>query len=709
MKLQNVLHLIFPFILLSTLSITAQSITAQNNQDESFYISEGYIESENFDNSIKLYERVLDEEPDNPDVNFKLGFCYLNTPDKKHKAIPYIQKAVGYFEKKKKRIKKHKKDYLEYSFYLAKAYYASGKLDTALYHYKRLKQVSDKYMTEVINKEIVNISKAFSSDADSTKIQNLGDIINSQYSDHSAFVSADESVLLFTSRRENNYSDVLYEDDQYDENIYICYRKPDGSWTKPKSIGNNINTSDHDAVIGLSADAQQLFMYKEEDKGSIYVSNLQGDVWLKPAKLGPNINTRHRETSASISYDGSTLYFTSDRKGGFGGLDIYYSEKQADGTWGKAVNLGPGINTSGDERSPFINSDGKTLYFSSEGHVSIGGFDVFKSTKNEFGTWTKPQNIGYPINTISDDIYYMSVASGKRSYFTSAREGGLGKTDIYAIDLKTPAFEPEIVMFKGTVSVCEGALPEVSIVVKDVKTNKVDGIYASNSTSGKFLFVLKSQNSWKVEFYANDKMFYSEIITVSDSTTYEQMHKDLKIPIDAPCYREWLAAEAERLKKLKEKPVEVEIHDILFTDNIELGQGNKELDTIAKYLANNPTAVIKICSYADAKGRASYNYNLSLKRANYVKDYLLNLDVKPYQLEVEAYGEENPIAMNKTSGGRWNKNGRKYNRRIEFKVIQQGKNILVVKPITDIPVHLINDKYDKNYKKNKDKHVEITY
>ncbi len=702
MRPNNTLSLIFLFVI-----IPALNMIAQDNQDEMFYIAEGYIESENFGNSISLYERVLDEDPDNPKVNFKLGFCYLNTPDQKDKAIKYIEKSVKYFEKKKKRMRKNKTEYLESCFYLAKALQASGKYDIAIDKYKNLKtKISNKKLIDVIDKEIMNTSKskALLKDSVLPKITNLGAIINSEYSDNSAVVSADESVLLFTSRRKNKYNETHGYDGEYDENIYICYRNDDGSWTAPQSISDSINTADHEGLIGISADGQQLLMYKSDDGGSIYMSTLKGDIWSKPKKLGSNINTRNRETHASISADGSTLYFTSDRVGGFGGLDIYYSQKQEDGTWGEAINMGEAVNTKEDERAPYIHADGKTLYFSSKGHSGIGGFDIFVSKKTEFDTWTKPESLDYPINTPLDDVYYIGTADGKRSYYSSSRKGGLGKTDIYVIDLEDAAFEPEIIIMKGKVSICRGKLPEVSILVKEKKNNKVFGIYVPNTKTGKFLFVLNRGNEYLVEFYTDSGMFYNETLVIGDSLEYKQFHEEVKIPVNPPCEEEI------EEKSVANKVEKFEIHNMLFSSTQKRISGeNKDLDKLAKYLVENPKAVIEIGGYADAKGKASLNYNLALRRAVSVREYLFRHDVMPKQVKVVAYGEENPIALNKNKNGTWNKEGQRYNRRIEFKIIKQGEIPIVVKHIDNIPADLLNKKYDKNYKKNRRRHLEINY
>ena len=303
---------------------------------------------------------------------------------------------------------------------------------------------------------------------------------------------------------------------EYDENIYISYSEDGGPWTTPVSIGDNINTADHEASIGVSVDGQKLLIYKSEEEGSIYVSDLVGDVWSKPKKLGSTINTKGRETHASLSADGTKLYFTSDRKGGYGGLDIYVSYRLLNGQWGEAKNLGPGINTAQDERAPYIHPDDITLYFSSKGHGGLGGFDIFSSQLNEFGTWTKPENIGYPINTSSDDIFYITSADRQRSYYTSSKEAGFGETDLYIIGLEE-AEVANITIMTGKVYICRGILPEVSITVMDAKTDEVVGIYTPNSKSGKFLFVLNKGGRYNVIFEADGKIINEEQLYVPEA------------------------------------------------------------------------------------------------------------------------------------------------------------------------------------------------
>jgi len=683
------------------------SIISQE-QDDLFYIADDYVDNENFTGAINLYHRMLDEDPKNAQINFKLGFCYLNTSDKKDQAIIYIKKSVDILSKKRKK----SSQFLETNYYLARAYQSNYRFDDAINQYNELKKITkNKKLLKIVNGEIIkcNEGKKLTSHAKKIEIKNIGDSINSEFTDHSPIISGDESVLIFTSRRESDINDEMEGDGEFSENIYISYGKDEG-WTYPISIGKNINTSGHEASIGMSVDGQKLFIYKSEDEGSIYVSTLNGDEWSAPVKLGPTINTKYRETHASLSADGNKLYFTSDRKGGFGGLDIYVSNKLINGKWGEARNLGKTVNTESDERAPYIHPDGKTLYFSSKGHGGLGGYDIFFSKLNEFETWTKPENVGFPINTTSDDVFFVPTADGQKAYYTSNKKQGYGKTDIFVIRFKE-AEKTKITLMTGKVFVCRGNLPEVSITVMNAETDEVIGIYTPNSKSGKFLFVLDKGGKYNVLFESNGDLILSEYLIVPINAAYQQLYKVIEIPLNPPCedneiqlMEEEEFAGGVNIDNIDENGIiyddNIKIENILFPfNNADEVPDSKTLRALAKYLKENQSAVVEIGAYADSKGKADYNFKLSEKRGNAVKIYLKNKGAKDEQMQVVGYGEENPIAINKNTDGTWNADAQKYNRRIEFRILKQGKTTILVKPVQNIPKKFRNKKYNSRYKK----------
>jgi outer membrane protein OmpA-like peptidoglycan-associated protein/tetratricopeptide (TPR) repeat protein len=705
--------------------------TAQNAELDSLEIAEAYLESENFNNAIRFYRQFLMQMPDDPELNFKMGFSLLNTSDGKEESIEYFEKATKLYRKKEG---KNSVRYIESSFYLARAYRSAYRFKEALDMFEKLrKQINNRRIKKEIDKEIKLCENGIdlTQEEINVKLTNLGKKINSKYSDHSPVVSADESVIIFTSRRPNESGGESDMDGRYDEDIFISH-KQDSAWTKPEGISKNINSPDHEASIGLSVDGQKLFIYKPEDEGSIYLSDLEGLEWGILQKLGPNINTRYRETHASLSADGRYLYFTSDRPGGLGGMDIYVSEMLPNGTWGPAKNPGDAINTELDEESPYIHPDGKTLYFSSEGHKNLGGFDVFKAEKNQFGTFSKAQNLGYPVNTVQDDVFYLPTADGKRAYYASKRKGGLGDNDLYMVTDKSAEGSDISVMVGYVYTECTEGLPQTDITLTNNETGQ-EWYYAPNSNSGKFVFVVNRGESYSFEVKADEQTVFTDQIRVPEGADYQQEYKSIRLDPHKRCDEEVSYTENQRDSILtSKKPVirdengeiisedRIEItesgdtiiydmavtaENILFDTNSDNFKGNETTEIIAEYLKNNPGAVIEVGGYSDAVGNAKYNHFLSYKRAYSVKKLLLENGAKDEQITIVAYGEENPIAYNKTNGY-FNYKTLRFNRRVEFRVLKQGETTLRIKPITVLPEGYTNPNYKIDYEKKARNDIE---
>jgi len=281
--------------------------------------------------------------------------------------------------------------------------------------------------------------KEFLNNPKSVDIVNIGSDVNSDAHDYTPVLNEKEDKIIFTSRRiDGNLNENVSSDNKPYEDIFIS-TKVNGKWTRAVNIGQTVNIPDHNSNVALSPDGKYLFTYRVENGGDIYVSELKKDnTWTPPKPLPGVINSPYMESSVSVSRDGNILYFASERPDGFGGLDIYVCTKDSRGNWGNVKNLGPTINTEKDEDGPFIDYSGKKLFFSSEGHKGMGGYDIFESTlinpaRNE---WSTPLNIGYPINTPDNDICYVGVSDGKRGYYSSVRDDGLGALDIYEIGPK---------------------------------------------------------------------------------------------------------------------------------------------------------------------------------------------------------------------------------------------------------------------------------
>lgn len=689
--------LLFLLFMLPSLSLVAQP----ENELDSLELAEAFIEDESFQNAIGFYRRFLTMNPDDPELNYKLGFCLLNTPTGKPEAIEYLETALKRYKKKEG---KKSVNYIQTYFYLGRAYRATYQFDEAEKHFKYLlKKINNRRFRKEVELEMkyCKDGRELYNDSLNVELENLGSPINTPFSDHSPVYTADEKIMIFTSRRENDTGGVPDMTGSYDENIFIT-RNIDGKWTEPEGISKNINTAEHEASIGLSLDGDILLLYRSNDEGSIYLSHREGDDWSKPQKLGPTINTKSRETHASLSADGRYLYFTSDRKGGFGGLDIYVSEIEEDGTWSEAKNLGPAVNTELDEEGAYIHPDGKTLYFSSEGHKNMGGFDVFKVEKNEFGTWTLPENLGYPINTVEDDIFYVPAPEGKRVYLSSFRPGGIGDNDIYIINKKEEKTEQISVLIGKVYNKCNDKLARADITMIDM-TNGKESYYSPNKYTGSFVIVAKKEKPYNLLAAVDDKIIFNDTINLQSDFPYKYPLDSIRLDPFTKCEDEiteedsvYIAERTDSEGNLYDETIT--IGNVLFGYNADDYKATPDVDSLTRFLQENPNTVIRIKAFADARGRAVSNYYLSVRRGNAVKEYFKRQGIKDSQLEVKGYGEENPIALN-YKAGRYNLQGQKYNRRVEFEVIRQGEKSLLLKYKPQIPEKHQNSDYKQDYKK----------
>ncbi|MGB0888229.1 MAG: TolB family protein, partial [Vicingaceae bacterium] len=409
-------------ILLCCLFTTINLFAQEETFKKKFLEANTLIEEKLYHVALPLWIDLQKEQPENSNLNYKVGVCYIESKNQKAKALSYLTAAAKnvsnnydpYSHTEKKAPK-------EVYFYLARAQHLSYQLDDALSNYDTFKGKTSKkhflYSDIDKQKKYCENAKIAVANPVKTEIKNLGAKINSKYEDYSPAVLFDESTIYFTSRRLLSDSSNMYiiemSDGKFYEDIYVSY-KYNGTWTEPTPI--NINTTGHEAVVNVSTDGKTLFIYRDDNgDGNIYQSNLEGNgEWSYPVSLDSNINQKSQETHAHLSPDGKSLYFVSDRENGNGGKDIYVCDKLADGSWDIPKNVGNVINTPADEDGVFIHPDGKTMYFSSNNENSIGGYDVFSSTLDANGNWSQPVNMGYPINTADNDLFFVTSADGKR-------------------------------------------------------------------------------------------------------------------------------------------------------------------------------------------------------------------------------------------------------------------------------------------------------
>lgn len=630
-------------------------LTAQNEK-KALRNAERHLGFDEYSQAIPYLEEAKGYNPENALTVYLLGKCYF-IAYKKSKALENFQKAMEL----------NAGIHPDLPLYYARSLHYFLKFDKAITAYKQARANypgSSPRLTSIDRAiQHCEYGKGAVKLDNGAKIVNVGAPINTQWGEHSPVISADEGVLIYTTVRPDNEGcsgDPMcpYED------IYITERLEDGSWSTPKPISKRINSKDYDASIALSPDGQELFIYKNPPgNGDIFKCVLKGDEWSAPKSMGWPVNSKYYETTVSVSPDGNRLYFTSDREGGLGDTDIYYSDLGEDGDWSDPVNIGDKINTAGADDSPFIHPDGKTLYFSSKGRKEcLGGFDIYKTVMQSDGSWSDPVNIGYPINTPDDDIYFVLSASGKHGYYASAKEGGIGEKDIYKIIMPEPKkvvvkadtevvapviVEVQLTILKGKVTDKETGEPlEASIRVLDNEKGKVISTFTSNSKTGKYLVSLPSGKNYGIEVENKKYLFHSENVNLPDTSGYHEIEKNIAL---------------ERV----DIGSTIILRNIFFDyDKATLRPESKtELDRVFQLLNDNPRMVVEIGGHTDSDGSDTYNQKLSENRAISVVEYLVDKGIPSARLQAKGYGEKVAIDTNETPEGKQN------NRRTELKIL----------------------------------------
>ena len=507
------------------------------------YEANQLMEERLFNKALVILQKLHSDVPDNSNVSYKLGLCFLNSREDRALALTPLRDAVV-------GIKKNYDPFVLTEtgcpvvtrFHLAEAYHLNYEMDSAIIEYNKFLDEAPKkhFLRPEAERQIQICETAKLRVAQPLKeieIVNIGGVVNGEYPDFSPVISIDENALFFTSRRlradtspemtNKNYRDDF--DGQHFEDIYVSYRDLEGNWQDPELLNFSTRTR-HEATINVTPDGQLLFIYIDDaGDGNIYTSQLIGDTWTQPEKLPDDINTKAWETHATMSADGKTMFFVSDRKGGQGGRDIYRVVRLPNGEWSKALNIGAPINTEYDEDAPYLHPDGKTMYFASKGHTTMGGFDIFKTIMNEDGTWTDPINIGYPINTVDDDVFFVTSADGKRGYFSSVRSDGYGEKDIYVIHFKDPTTQC-LAVVKGRITPADGMqIPDdLMIHVSNLETGE-NTSYRPRQRDGGFVMIVDPCNTYAFDIVINDSSYYSEDIAIPCDACYFEVDKALNL------------------------------------------------------------------------------------------------------------------------------------------------------------------------------------
>jgi outer membrane protein OmpA-like peptidoglycan-associated protein len=642
---------------------------AQDNQEianQLILIADDIYINSNADIQARdAYVQVLDFDPENIKANYMAGYLYLQTINKE-RAIPYLSKVYEIDP-----------EYTFDLFYqLGRAYQFGLDFENAKIFYKKYIDLcnsepdyegEDRIPPELAEQHIKEcfIGEELVAAPLNYNITNVGPNINSEWPDYGPSVNEDETLIVFTSRRpEGNLNQDVFEDNFPYEEIFISNMVND-NWVKATNISDVINTPFFESSLSISQDGRELFIYLDENRGDIYFSEkVNSEMWSKPVPIPGEVNTGNKETSAVLSPDGSIMFFASDRIGSVGGLDIFYCRRDNRGSWIDITNIGSIINTPGDDDFPFIESDGKTLYFSSTGHEGMGGYDIYKTVYDSANrTWIKPVNIGYPINTPDDDISFITTQEGERGYFSSVREDGFGYQDIYMFTIpeeiqKITETEPEFVRLPDTsqpvnvtINVSDelGNAIDAKVQVRNKTKNFLTGI--RNLSVGRYLASVKNDEptDFNISVEKDGYVFINRMYTLPASTDKIQNIE-----------YNFVLRKVVAGSRLILRNIYFDFNKVTLKDESLL-----EINKLYNMLAENSRQMVEISGHTDNIGSKEYNNQLSYRRARAVVNVLTRKGIDPARIKAVGYGEDKPIASNDDE-----RDGRELNRRVEFKVLR---------------------------------------
>jgi hypothetical protein len=508
----KLLHL-YGFLIL-TLGLTSSygQNTGLTKQEIDLAEADAFFEASNFIQALDLYLKVEKKFPHNPDIKRRIGTCYLNIHDDKAKAMPYLRGIynTGVFD-----------DELLLEYGMACQY--AGSFENAIIAYTMYREKIPQKKWPLIDHyiETAENAKALVKKPVNVKFENLGKDVNTKFADYYPFVSKDEGALYFTTRREECLGNSRSAFGYYSSDIYVSKVK-NGQWQKAKNIGAPINTVDDEEIVGLTPDGKSMVIYVDRKtiaSDLMHAEQLKNKNFGQPMAYTEPINTEGLELEGCYTTDKNTIYFTAVRKNGMGDADIYVSHRLPNGNWGTPVNLGPNINSIYKEGFPVISEDEQTLYFASQGHTSMGGFDIFKAKWDDLKKeWGQAINIGYPVNTPDDDMMFSLAGSGRDGYLSAWRKEGYGDLDIYKVTFLD--VEQPLTAIVGNVRSNDSTLTtlEASISLYDSKNQEIETRNANKKT-GRYIFIVEP-GKYRVEISSKGHKPLKEDINVLDKSDY---------------------------------------------------------------------------------------------------------------------------------------------------------------------------------------------
>lgn len=632
------------------LIILAIEIQAQKKINPSEIFKEGYdnLLSNDYPEALFSFDLLALNGYGNANIYYLTGICYLNTPGLERKAINSLEKAIidisetymeGSFDETSAPLQTY--------YYLAQCYRIAGDYTKAkqllVTLLDRIDTLKDKNTLALINHEI-NYGKnaeTLMKFANKLEIQNVGNTINSSLNELNPSVTSDESSMYFMVNKK--FYDAIYYSN-----------KVNGEWSEKEEITNRLGSDGEFIELSISADGTKMLLYSYSmySNGDIYESKLSGNKWSKCKKLNKNINSAYSENFASYSPDGKTIYFASNRPGGMGGYDIYKSDLGADGDWSEAINLGPNINTSFDEATPIVSPDGNYLYFSSKGHFSMGGFDIFRSkiVRDQF---LFARNVGYPLNSSGDNLYWVPINDGLTGYIPEIGTNGFGGYDIYKIHFNELPNLPRFII-SGSVKSGDNLVNSSSglnICLENLETKAIECLNQFEAGKSSFKFEIPAGH-YHLNLKAQGYKDLMEDIILDPEQLESVLHFDLALEkIIIP-------------KKLRS----FNVRSIFFSfDSWEIQKEYYHLlDSVASLLSEFPSLQLDISGFTDGIGKSRYNQHLSLRRSQSIMSYIGNKSISPGRLHCHGNGNSNHIALEKTKNGKDLAAGRYWNRRVEF-------------------------------------------
>ncbi|HSZ24396.1 MAG TPA: OmpA family protein [Cytophagaceae bacterium] len=627
--------------LLFNCQVFSQGLSSTNKKAlHNYQLADNLMQQRKFDDAKQALYAAIEKDPNFVEAYMKLGAI--------HKLFGDKEKARNAF-KKAAELKPNFKPMAGAYYVLADYSFTDGQYEDAKKYYQMVLAVKpdDRFIIDQSEKGSKNCDFAIEAKKHPLDFKpiRMSPVINNFYVQAYPILTADQQTMIYY---------VIRTGERNAKGDIMISKKENGVWTFPVSISENINTPADEGAPSMSADGRSLVFAacnRPDAIGGcdIYISYKEGDNWSEPINMGREINSNAWDSEPSISADGRTLYFSSERNGGQGKMDIWYSKLIENGSWTKAQNMGPGINTKGDEVAPFIHANGNTLYFSSNNLPGMGGYDIFY-VKKEGSGWTEPKNIGYPINTPDNEgTVYITVDGTKGYYYVYDKKIPVNPpSTLFEFDMpKELQEEHKSTYAKGTVydAVTKKKL-SAKIELIDIKTNQVKQHVGADPVTGEYMLILTEGSEYALNASKEGYLFMSRYFDYQNPTVFNPVALDIYLdPI--------------------KQGASVVLNNIFFANNsYELeDKSTAELDKIISFLSVNPSIMIELGGHTDDVGSDAANLELSQKRAKSVYDYLVSAGVVPAKLRYKGYGETHPISPNTTE------ENRAKNRRIEFKVL----------------------------------------